>query len=135
MRKAFPHVSLPWQREQKLVSNPFDSNGMALPNGSRMSRTSPVVRTRSNILYPRVMCIGSTHHTTKLLKISELCNFLLKNLIKEHFFNSANRLNAYFIRHWSVPLSGKTLQRYEKYMTFANEILKMHKIYARKYKF
>ncbi len=31
------------------------------------------------------------------------------------------------------PLSGKTLQRYEKYMTFANEILKMHKIYARKY--
>ena len=32
-------------------------------------------------------------------------------------------------------LSGKTLQSYEKYMTFANEILKIHKIYARKYKF
>ena len=60
MRKAFPNVSLLWQTERTLVSNPFDSNDTALPVKSRMSRTNPVVRMRSNILCHRDLCSGGS---------------------------------------------------------------------------
>lgn len=46
--------------ERKLVANPFDLIGRALPVGFRMFRTNPVVRMHSNILYHRGLCSDST---------------------------------------------------------------------------